>query len=76
MSLKKQANEILNHFENTPSEKIIPVLDEIKSHFKSELTKDYLQGKINSLKDAKTEPEKKALCKNLIPYLDWYVQGI
>jgi len=24
----------------------------------------------------KTEPEKKALCKNLIPYLDWYVQGI
>jgi len=76
MSLKEQASQILNDFENTQSDKIVQTLDEIKNQLKSQLTKDYLQGKIDALNNAKTEPEKKALCKNLIPYLDWYVQGI
>ena len=76
MSLKEQASQILNNFENTQSDKIIQTLDEIKNQLKSQLTKDYLQGKIDALNNAKTESEKKVLCKNLIPYLDWYVQGI
>ncbi len=76
MSLQEQTKEILNNFETTPSETIIKALDEIKNRFKSNLTRDYLEGKIQAISDASEETEKKKLCKNLQPYLDWYLQGI
>jgi hypothetical protein len=34
MSLEDQINEITNNFKNTPSEKIIDILNQIKPHFK------------------------------------------
>ncbi|MCV0399021.1 MAG: hypothetical protein K5785_03375 [Nitrosarchaeum sp.] len=76
MTLEEQARQVLNDFENTPSEKIISVLAEIQTHFKSNLTRDYLDGKIQTIKESKTEEERKTLCKNLVPYLDWYLQGV
>ena len=75
MSLKEQIQQVLNDFENTPSEKITYILDEIKNHLKSGLTRDYLQGKIKEITNTTDKVEKKNLCKNLIPYLDWYLQG-
>lgn len=76
MTLEEQARQVLNDFENTPSEKILLVLGEIQTHFKSNLTRDYLDGKIQTIKESKTEEERKILCKNLVPYLDWYLQSI
>ena len=76
MSLQEQTKEILNNFDSTPSETIVEALDEIKNHFKSNLTRDYLEGKIQAISNASEESEKKKLCKNLQPYLDWYLQGI
>ena len=76
MTLEEQTRQILNDFESTPSEKILSVLSYINSHLKSKLTQEYLQVKLQAIKEAKTETEKKSLCKNLIPYLDWYVQGV
>lgn len=76
MSLEEQTQQILNDFENTPSKKIVQILDEIKNHFKSNLTREYLQGKIQAITDTPDETEKKKLCKNLEPYLYWYLQGI
>ncbi|MCV0372466.1 MAG: hypothetical protein K5793_02815 [Nitrosarchaeum sp.] len=76
MTLEEQARQVLNDFENTPSEKILLVLGEIQTHFKSNLTRDYLNGKIQTIKESKTEEERKTLCKNLVPYLDWYLQGV
>lgn len=76
MTLEEQARQILDDFENTPSEKIISVLGEIQTHFKSKLTQDYLHGKIQAIKESKTEEDRKTLCKNLLPYLDWYLQGV
>ena len=75
MSIAEQTKQILNDFENSPSEKIIQTLGEIKNNFKSDLTRDYLQGKIDAIQNASDEAEKKKLCKNLMPYLDWYLQG-
>ncbi|MDH3191769.1 MAG: hypothetical protein OEM18_03675 [Nitrosopumilus sp.] len=75
MSLREQTRQILNDFENTSSEKITDALDEIKNQFQSDLTREYLQGKINEIANVSTETDKKKLCKNLIPYLDWYLQG-
>ena len=76
MSLEEQAQEILENFENTPSEKIIQVLNQIQPQFKSELTADYLKGKIQKVIESEDEDHKKKQCKALTPYLDWYIQGI
>ena len=76
MSLEVQINEILENFENTPSEKIVQVLNQIQPQFKSELTTDYLKGKLQKIVDSNDEADKKKQCKALIPYLDWYLQGL
>jgi len=75
MSLQDQAKEILNDFDNAPSDKIIEILNQIQPHLKSEITQDYLKGKINGVLGMTDEAEKKKFCKTLRPYLDWYVQG-
>ena len=75
LSLQEQIRQILDDFETTSSEKIIKSLNEIKIHFKSDLTREYLQGKMDAVSKSDDESERKKLCKNLIPYLDWYLQG-
>ena len=76
MSLEPQIKEILENFEDTSSEKILAILNKIKPKFKSDLTSEYLQGKIQKIMDIPTEDEKKKQCKALTPYLDWYLQGL
>ena len=76
MNLEGQIKEILENFENTSSEKIIQVLNQIQPQFKSELTTDYLKGKIQKVIELDNEDDKKKQCKALTPYLDWYIQGI
>jgi len=76
MSLEKQIKEVLNDFEHTSSEKILEILNQIKPQFKSELISEYLQGKIEKILDSTDDVEKKKQCKALIPYLDWYLQGL
>ena len=46
MSLEEQAKSILNNYDDKSSEKILEVLKKINTLFKSELTVDYLQGKL------------------------------
>ena len=75
MSLEIQVKQILDDFENASSEQITDALDEIKNHFKSDITQEYLIGKIKSVRDTQEESERKKLCKALVPYLDWYLQG-
>ncbi len=76
MSLEDQIKQILNDFENTTFEKILEILDQIKPQFKSELISKYLQGKIQKILETNNEAEKKKLSKALLPYLDWYLQGL
>lgn len=75
MSLHDQVKQILNDFDNVPSDEIIDVLTQIQPYLKSGITQNYLQGKIQAALDINDDSEKKKLCKNLKPYLDWYVQG-
>jgi len=76
MSLENQIKDVLNDFENTSSEKILEILNQIKPQFKNELISEYLQGKIQKILDSTDDVEKKKQCKALIPYLDWYLQGL
>ncbi len=76
MSLEKEIKTILNDFENTSSEKLFDILNQIKPHFKNELISEYLQCKIQKIQDSTDESEKKKQCGALMPYFDWYLQGL
>ncbi|MBM2819917.1 MAG: hypothetical protein HW410_1599 [Nitrosarchaeum sp.] len=76
MSLQDQVKQILNDFDNASSEKIIKILTQIQPYLKSDITRTYLQGKIQGILGTNDNTERKKLCKNLKPYLDWYLQGI
>lgn len=75
MSLQDQVREILSDFDHVSSDKILNVLTLIQPHLKNEITQDYLNGKIQGVLGMNNEAEKKKSCKNLKPYLDWYLQG-
>ena len=76
MSLEKQIKDVLNDFEHASSEQILEILNQIKPQFKNKLITEYLQGKIQKILDSTNDVEKKTQCKALIPYLDWYLQGL
>ncbi len=76
MSLEKEIQEVLDNFENTSSEKILEILNQIKPQFQNQLISEYLQGKIQKVIDLSDEAQKKKQCKALTPYLDWYLQGL
>lgn len=76
MPLEDQINAILDDFENTSPEKTLDVLNQIRPHFKNELISEYLQGKMQKIQDSVDEQDKKKQCKALLPYFDWYVQGL
>ncbi len=76
MSLEDQIKIISEDFEKATPETIIDILNQIKPHFKSSLISEYLQGKIQKIHDSKDDQEKKNQCKALLPYFDWYLQGL
>ena len=76
MSLEFKIKSILNDFDIVSSDEFLEILDQIMLEFKSNLTVDYLKGKIKKIMDLTTEFEKKKQCKLLLPYFDWYLQGL
>ncbi len=76
MPLEDQINAILDDFENTSPEKTLDVLNQIRPHFKNELISEYLQGKMQKIRDSADERDKKEQCRALLPYFDWYLQGL
>ena len=76
MSLEIKIKSILNDFDTVYSDEFLEILDQIMLEFKSNLTVDYLKEKIKKIMDLTTESEKKKQCKLLLPYFDWYMQGL
>ena len=76
LSLEINVKNILNNFDIVSSDEFLEILDQIMLEFKSNLTVDYLKGKIKKIMDLTTESEKKKQCKLLLPYFDWYLQGL
>ena len=76
MSLEIKVNNILQDFDNVSSDDFLKVIDEIMLEFRSTITIEYLKGKIQKITDLTNESEKNKQCKLLLPYFDWYVQGL
>ena len=76
MSLEIKVQNIVNNFENVSSDEFLEILEQIMLEFKSDLTVEYLKGKIKKIVELSSESEKKKQCKLLLPYYDWYLQGL
>jgi hypothetical protein len=76
MSLEIKISNILQDFDNVSSDEFLKVINEIMLEFRSNITIEYLEGKIQKIIDLPNESEKKKQCKLLLPYFDWYVQGL
>ena len=76
MSLEIKIKHIMNNFDDVSSDEFLEILDQIMLEFKSDLTTKYLKGKVQKIMDISTESEKKKQCKLLLPYYDWYLQGL
>ena len=76
MSLEIKIKHIMNNFDDVSSDKFLEILDQIMLEFKSDLTTEYLKGKVQKIMNISTESEKKKQCKLLLPYYDWYLQGL
>ena len=76
MSLEIKINHIMNNFDDVSSDEFLEILDKIMLEFKSDLTIEYLKGKVQKILKLSTESEKKKQCKLLLPYYDWYLQGL
>ena len=76
MSLEIKVRNIVSNFEGTSSDEFLEVLEQIMLEFKSDLTVEYLEGKVKKIIELSSESEKKKQCKLLLPYYDWYLQGL
>ena len=76
MSLEISVKKISNDFDSVPSGEFLKILGQIMLEFKSPLTVEYLKGKIQKIHELTIESEKKKNCKLLLPYFDWYLQGL
>ena len=76
MSLEIKIKHIMNNFDDVSSDEFLEILDQIMLEFKSDLTTEYLKSKVQKILDISTESEKKKQCKLLLPYYDWYLQGL
>ena len=76
MSLEIKIKHIMNNFDDVSSNEFLEILDQIMLELKSNLTFEYLKGKVQKILELSTESEKKKQCKLLLPYYDWYLQGL
>ena len=76
MTLEIKVQNIINNFEDTASDEFLEILEQIMLEFKSNLTVEYLKGKIKKIVELSSELEKKKQCKLLLPYYDWYLEGL
>jgi len=76
MSVELRAKQILDNFNQVSSTEFLAVLNQIQEKFQSNITREYLHGKIKAILETDNEVEKKKLCKNLLPYINWYLQGV
>ena len=75
MSLEIKVKNIMNNFDEVSSDEFLEILNQIMLEFKSNLTVEYLKGKIQKIVEISSESEKKKQCKLLLPFYDWYLQG-
>lgn len=74
MTLDEEVSYTLNNFDTMNSKNILHTLKKIQNTMQSNITKEYLEGKLQTIQNSSSEDEKKSLCVNLKPYFNWYLE--
>ena len=76
MTLETKIQKIMDNIDEASSDDIIDIIQQIQPQFRSKLTEEYLQGKIQKISNVSDNIEKKKQCVSLLPYFDLYLQGL
>lgn len=74
MTLLDDAQNLRTRYESTGSDDLLSLLDRICTELRTADTQNYLRAKIDSIRHS-AESERKVMCKELIPYIDWYISS-
>ena len=74
MTLEEEVSHTLDNFNTMNSNNILNTLKKIQNTMHSNITKEYLEGKLQTIQNLSSEDEKKSLCVNLKPYFNWYLE--
>lgn len=73
--LRTQIKDALEKFDSLSPEEIVKFLNMMSDEFRTDITREYLTGKIAKLADISDENERATYCKQFRPYFDWYLSG-
>ena len=73
--LRTQIKDALEKFDSLSPEEIVKFLNAMSAEFRTDITREYLTGKIAKLADINDENERTTYCKQFRPYFDWYLNG-
>ena len=74
MPLLDDARRLRKSFESAGPDELLGLLEQICAQLRTDETRDYLRAKMDSIRNT-AESERKVMCKDLIPYVDWYISS-
>lgn len=72
MTLTDDAARARSEFDSTDPAEFLDIVTRIRDSLRTGQTKSYLDKKLEAARSA-TPAERRVMCRNLLPYLDWYL---
>lgn len=74
MTLADDAARIRSGFDSADTAEFLGVVSRIRDQLHTQQTREYLGKKLEAARLADPS-ERREMCRNLLPYLDWYISG-
>ena len=74
MTLADEAARASSNFDSTDPAEFLDIVSRIRDSLRTGQTKSYLDKKLEAARSA-APAERRRMCRNLLPYLDWYLSG-
>ena len=74
MALAEDAARIRSRFDSADTAEFLEIVSRIRDRLHTEQTREYLGKKLEAARLADPS-ERREMCRNLLPYLDWYLSG-
>jgi hypothetical protein len=74
LTLAEDAARIRSGFDSIDTEEFLDVVSHIRDRLHTGQTREYLGKKLEAARLADPS-ERRGMCRNLLPYLDWYLSG-
>ena len=74
LTLADDAARVRSDFDSTDAAEFLDTVSRIRNSLRTGETKSYLAKKLDAVRFA-PPAERRVMCRNLLPYLDWYLSG-